>query len=56
MIALALTMQKWVENFAEEWVEYPFLAVPLMLTELLTLSLNGPLSAVQTKRKRKQRV
>ena len=21
-------MQKWVENFAKEWVEYPFLAMP----------------------------
>ena len=27
-IALALAMQKWVENFAKEWVEYPFLAMP----------------------------
>ena len=21
-------MQKWVENFAKEWIEYPFLAMP----------------------------
>ena len=21
-------MQKWVENFAKAWVEYPFLAMP----------------------------
>ena len=27
-IALALAMQKWVENFAKEWVQYPFLAMP----------------------------
>ena len=27
-IALALAMQTWVENFAKEWVEYPFSAMP----------------------------
>ena len=25
LLAIALAMQKWVENFAKEWVEYPFL-------------------------------
>ena len=25
---LAIAMQKWMENFAKEWVEYPFLAMP----------------------------
>ena len=27
VIVLALVMQKWVENVANEWVEYPFLAM-----------------------------
>ena len=26
--SLALVMQKWLENFAKEWVEYPFFAMP----------------------------
>ena len=25
---LPIAMQKWLENFAKEWVEYPFLAIP----------------------------
>ena len=24
---LVIAMQKWLENFAEEWVEYPFFAM-----------------------------
>ena len=25
---LAMAMQKWVKNFAKEYVQYPFLAMP----------------------------
>ena len=38
---LVLAIQKWVENFAKEWIEYPFLAIPAN-TPLLTLSVTGP--------------
>ena len=27
-------MQKWVENLAKEWVEYPFLAMPANTTAI----------------------
>ena len=25
---LAIAMEKWLENFTKEWVEYPFFAIP----------------------------
>ena len=48
---LAIAMQKWVEIFAKEWVEYPFLAMSAnanRLTALLMLSVNGPLGSIHT--------
>ena len=46
-MALVLVMQKWVENFAKEWVEYPFLATPTNVNSIAnvqcerTLKLNS---------------
>ena len=28
ILVIVLVMQKWVETFSKEWVEYPFLAMP----------------------------
>ena len=36
-------MQKWVENVAKEWVEYPFLVMPTNANASRTLSVNEPL-------------
>ena len=50
LLAIALAMQKmfgkWhilAEDFTKEWADNPFLAMSLMVTLSLTLSMNGPL-------------
>ena len=44
MIALALAIQKWVENFAKEWVEYPFLAMPAKANDVANAQYERTLS------------